>query len=288
MSDTNVNKNHKDRLFRLLFGSEEYKDNTLSLYNALRGTDYTNVDDIEITTMDDSIYMKMKNDVSFLVFSYMELYEHQSSYNPNMPIRGLIYIGGLFDKYIKTHNLDVYSSRKLELPTPRYVVFYNGDKDAPDRETTRLSELFSNPEESCLEMTVDNYNINYGHNKYLLDKCKALKQYAQFVEQIKYNRKNGMSVEDAVCNAVDYCIEHDILKELLLARKSEVILMCITEYNEILHIANEKKLSYTEGENKLAKLMSFLLGQGRNDDAARAAEDEEYRKQMYREAGIID
>ena len=89
-----VNREHKDRLFKIIF---QEKSDLLCLYNAINGTTYDNPDDLTITTMEDVIYISMKNDVSFLVDCRMNLYEHQSTYNPNMPLRGMFY----FSKYSK-------------------------------------------------------------------------------------------------------------------------------------------------------------------------------------------
>lgn len=99
-STTKVNIQYKDRLFRLLFGSEEVRENIISLYNALNDTDYPPEHEFDITTLDDAVYIKMKNDVSLLIDSYLPLWEQQSSYNPNMPLRGLMYFGNLYDAYI--------------------------------------------------------------------------------------------------------------------------------------------------------------------------------------------
>ena len=121
-----VNRKYKDRVFCMLFGNEENKKNILSLYNALNNTNYTNETDIEITTIEDAVYIKMKNDVSFLVDSYLSLWEQQSTFNPNMPIRGLMYYGNLYNSYIEEHSLNIYGSTLVKLPTPQYIVFYNG------------------------------------------------------------------------------------------------------------------------------------------------------------------
>ena len=118
----NVNRKYKDRLFRLRFGSEEYKADILSLYNALNGTSYGNPDDITITTIDDVIYIKMKNDVSLIIDGNLPLWEQQSSINPNMPIRGLMYFGNLYDQYIKVSKLNIYGKKLQRIPTPQYIV----------------------------------------------------------------------------------------------------------------------------------------------------------------------
>lgn len=121
MSDVKINRKYKDRLFRLRFGSEEYKEDMLSLYNALNGTEYSNPDDISITTIDDVIYIKMKNDVSILLDGNMPLWEQQGSINPNMPVRGFMYFGDLYNKYIKTNELNIYGKKLQKIPTPQYI-----------------------------------------------------------------------------------------------------------------------------------------------------------------------
>ena len=126
MSTTNeyisINEKYKDKIFCLLFGREEYKDNILSLYNALNNTNYSNVDDIEIATIEDTIYIRMKNDVSFLIGSYLSLWEQQSTFNPNMPVRGLMYYGNLYNSYIHDRGLNIYGSSLMKIPTPKCKV----------------------------------------------------------------------------------------------------------------------------------------------------------------------
>ncbi|MDY3795845.1 MAG: hypothetical protein SOZ81_03925, partial [Agathobacter sp.] len=115
-----------------MFRDKEY---LLELYNAINRTNYSNSDDLEITTLEDVIFMSMKNDKSFIISSTMNLYEHQSTANPNMPIRGLLYFAQLYDEYIKLHDLDVYGRKLVKLPTPQYIVFYNGKEEIPDDQT---------------------------------------------------------------------------------------------------------------------------------------------------------
>ena len=147
MTETIINREHKDRLFTILFGRSENKAWALDLYNAMNGSHYDNLDDIEVTTMEDTLYMGMKNDASFILNEYMNVYEQQSTYNPNMPIRQLMYSGRLYDKYIKTHHLSIYGKRVLPLPIPKLVVFYNGiDKDIEDEQYLYLADSFSNQE----------------------------------------------------------------------------------------------------------------------------------------------
>ena len=117
------NKKYKDSLFRKIFG--ESKENALSLYNAINGSSYTMDDEFEYTTLEDVVYMKMKDDVSFLVGASLNLYEHQSSYNPNMPLRGFLYFADLYREIIKD-NEKIYSPQLVRIPNPKYIVFYNG------------------------------------------------------------------------------------------------------------------------------------------------------------------
>ena len=115
-----ANREYKDRLFIKIF---ENKEDLLSLYNAVNGSNYQNLEDLEVTTLNNAIYMRMKNDVSFLVDGFMNLYEHQSTYNPNMPLRDCLYMLQLYQNYIDSRNLDLYSSMLLKIPTPWLIVF---------------------------------------------------------------------------------------------------------------------------------------------------------------------
>ena len=120
-----ANRAYKDRLFIKIF---ERKEDLLSLYNAVNGSDYQDPDELEITTLDNAIYMHMKNDISFLIDGYMSLYEHQSTFNPNMPLRDCLYMLQIYQNHIDSQELDLYSSVLLKIPTPRLVVFYNGQE----------------------------------------------------------------------------------------------------------------------------------------------------------------
>ncbi|MDY2912174.1 MAG: hypothetical protein SOT58_09015 [Agathobacter sp.] len=227
-----VNKKYKDRLFCLLFGNEEHKDNILSLYNALCHTTYTNEEDIQIYTIDDVIYIKMKNDVSILLDSFLYLWEQQSTFNPNMPIRGFMYFGKMYDRYITENSLNIYGKTIIKLPTPRYTVLYNGMDEQPSFMQLRLSDSFINPDYSgAFEWTASMVNLNDGKNEDLLNNCRPLKDYMTLINEIRKNSKI-MNFENAVDAAVTYCIEHDVLKTFLLKHRAEVKDVCITEYDE--------------------------------------------------------
>ena len=224
---TKVQRNYKDTVSRMLFREPE---NALSLCNALNGTNYADASQITFNMLDNAIYMGMQNDISFLIMNEVNLYEHQSTYNLNMPLRDLFYVAELLQVYVKDQSL--YSSKLIKLPTPHFVVFYNGVEDKPEKRILRLSEAFEVPtKDPELELKVTILNINPRMNEDLKEKCPVLKQYTQYVEQVRCNSMN-MSLEQAVEEAIEYCIQHNILKEFLSKQKAEVIKMSIFEYDE--------------------------------------------------------
>ena len=140
MRDTNnvaVNRNYKDTVFRMLFSD---KKNLLSLYNAVNGRSYTNPEELEIVTLDNAIYMGMKNDLAFIVDMNLYLYEHQSTYNPNIPLRDLFYISSEYQKLVDKKSL--YVSSIVKIPAPQFIVFYNGTRKADDKQELRLSQMY--------------------------------------------------------------------------------------------------------------------------------------------------
>ena len=262
MQQININRNYK--LFRLAF---QEKGDLLDLYNAVSGRQYTNPEDIIITTLADAIYLGMKNDISFLVSDVLNLYEHQSSFNPNMPVRGLNYFADTYREYIEINGLDIYGEKLIRLPMPQYIVFYNGMKEEPDRVELRLSDAFlcQNPEENgCLECRATMININYGHNEELMDRCKRLKDYAVFVNRIRENERRGMALNEAVELAVNSCINEGILADILKKNRAEVCNLILYEYDEQkqLAIAREgaKKAGREEGR---AQGIAQGIAQGR-------------------------
>ena len=222
-----VRRNHKDLLFVRLFRD---KKALLQLYNALNGTHYEDEQDLTIVTIDDVVYMGLKNDCAFIIGSYLNLYEHQSTFCPNMPIRGLFYLSGIYQGYIAEHGLNMYGSGLLRLPTPQYVVFYNGTEARPEREELRLTSSFES-ENSCLELVVTVYNINQGMNPEIMAQCRTLADYAALIGKIREYQSQGLSLRDAVDAACVYCIEHDILKDFLTKHRNEVTKVLLTEYD---------------------------------------------------------
>ena len=228
-----ISNQYKDRIFRTLFGNPEQKENILSLYNALNGTNYKNTKDLFIETIDDVIYVGMKNDAAFLIDCCLSLYEHQSTLNPNMPLRGFMYFVEMYSRYVTENDFNIYSSKQIKIPAPQYYVFYNGDTNAPDRKVLYLSDAFEAPVRNGeYEWTATMLNINFGHNHQLMEKCAMLKEYSVFVERVKTEVKDSYDLRSAIEKVIDSCIADGILADFLKVQKAEVIEMCITEYNE--------------------------------------------------------
>ena len=246
-------RNYKDSLFRMVFRE---KKELLSLYNAINGTAYDDPEELMVTTIEDVLYMGRKNDISFLIKDVMNLYEHQSSVNPNMPLRGLIYISMLYQGYIEQNNLDIYSSTQLTLPAPKYLVFYNGTKAEPDRQELRLSDSFVKREEQPdLECRAVVLNINYGHNKKLMEACRKLYEYSRFVETIRGYLNTGMKLGAAMDQSIEDCIRSDILKEFLLKHRGEVKQVILTEYNQERHAKTLLEEGRRQGREENARLL---------------------------------
>lgn len=230
-----VNRKYKDRLFRIVFRE---KEDLLDLYNAVNGSDYDNPEELEIMTIEDVIYVHMKNDVAFLLSDLLNLWEHQSTFNPNMPARGLGYFAQLYQQYIEKYGVNLYSSKQKKLPFPQYIVFYNGEKDMPERMELRLSDAFftkggeKRHKQPAVEVVADMININVEKNAALMAQCQKLKEYAQFIDLVRKKLQQADDKEKAMRQAVDECIEKGILAEILYKNKMEVIEVFLTEYDE--------------------------------------------------------
>ena len=226
-----INRTYKDRLFKIIF---EDKKKLLSLYNALTGKNYQNPDELEINTIDDVIYMHLKNDMSFILDDWQNLFEQQSTFNPNQPLRGFFYFADLYK--VKYFGKKIYSTRLLKIPTPQYIVFYNGTANMPDKKELRLSDSFQQPtEQPDIEVVAHMLNINYGHNKELMERCQKLKEYAQFIDIIRHYLKENKqwSNEQAISKAIDDCIQNNILRDILQKERLRVMASILSEFDEV-------------------------------------------------------
>ena len=247
-------REYKDRLFKKIFGdtTEESKRWRLDLYNALNGTSYTDPDKLTLTTIENVIYVTMKNDISFLIGSQMHLYEQQSSYNPNMPLRGLMYFAQLYQMDLSTRGLDLFGSKLVKIPAPCFVVFYNGDRELPDVSEQRLSDAFEPAGRgNDFEWTAKVINIGGKHNEGLLKKCKALYDYCSYVNRVKGNLRAGMPNRDAVGEAVDYAISKNMLDGFFKTQKMEVMNMSLTEFDQEEYDCNRRREGKEEGMEEM-------------------------------------
>lgn len=228
-----VKRKYKDVLFRFVFRD---KKELLQLYNAINETNYDNPEDLTITTMEDVIYVGMKNDLSFIIANDMNLYEHQSTVDENMPLRGFLYFARMYESYIATHNINHHQKTRISLPFPRFIVFYNGEKDIPEVLEMRLSDSFEKKEEKpALECIARFLNINYGHNQALLNSCKRLHDYSYFVDCVRKYLKERLSLKEALECAIDECIQQDILRDVLVKHRTEVEGMFLTTFDKKMY-----------------------------------------------------
>ena len=238
-----VNRIYKDRLYKMIFND---KSELLKLYNAINGTHYDDPAMLTITTLDNAIYMTMENDLSFIIDMRLALYEQQSTVNPNLPLRFLMYITDIYSAYTK--DMNIYGSKKVQIPLPSFVIFYNGVKSQPDRTEFFLSELFHpTTDQPALELKAVMLNINKGHNQELMNACHTLRDYSEYVARIRtYSAE--MPLTDAVEKAITECIRENILRDFLLKNRAEAKAMSIYEYDEEKTLRMFREEGYEDGE----------------------------------------
>ncbi len=307
-------RNYKDTVFKMLFNNKLY---LLELYNAINGTSYTNPDDLEITTLEGETYLKMKNDLSFIIDFELNLFEHQASKCPNIPLRDLYYVAATYKDIIPQEK--TYSSNPVRIPAPRFYMFYNGVSDMEDTVTYRLSELFQRPvEDPSIELVVTCLNVNEGHNKELMEACQTLNGYSKFVSKVRKYREKSITKYDAthstpvklladnsevmkgilaaaINTAIDECIKEDILKSFFIEYREEVTAVAIIEYSAERHIQYEKEESYNSGYStgydtgldsgvkNTTELFSWLKKCNRENDILRAIDDPVFLNQLFEE-----
>lgn len=260
----NFNPKYKDTLFRWIFGKddEKGKQRRLELYNALNNSTYADPDALEVTTLEDVICISMKNDLSFLVDSKMNLFEEQSTLNPNMPLRGLMYFSRLYQVWLTKQDKDLYGRTIVKIPTPKYIVFYIGEPEIADIVKLKLSDAFIVPDSSGeFEWTATMININEGHNNSLGKKCKPLYDYISYIARIRKNMKNGMEKHQAISDAIEWAIQNDLLGGFFAEQKAEVEDVSLTEFDQELFDRNRRREGAEEKAVETAKnLLKMKLG----------------------------
>ena len=264
---------YKDTVFRFLFSDPVH---ALSLYNAINGTDYHDPSLLTFNTLENAIYMNIKNDLSFLLANQVNVYEQQSTPSANMPLRDLFYIADLFQKQFL--NKSIYSSKRVQIPTPHFVVFYNGIAKQPEYIQLKLSDSFDAGQSTqqsttqgipALELKVDVYNINKGMNRELKAKCPVLREYTEYIDTVR-NYTKTMDISSAVEKAVGNCIRQNILREFLLKQKSEVVKMSIYDFDMEQEMRllrqDEREIGREEGrEEGVLSIIRKLIQKGMDE-----------------------
>lgn len=235
------NREYRDSVFVNLLTSN--KNNLLSLCKALDKSIMT--EKIELIKLENILYQGVKNDVSCQIEDRLIiLIEHQSTINENMPLRFLEYIAMLYLAILDAR--DRYAKFLIEIPTPEFYVLYNGDEDYPLEKELFLSDAFIQKSENPqLELVVKVININFEENNKLLEECNILKEYAEFIYQVKINKvKYG---KDGYNKAIRHCIEHNILKDYIISHAKEVEGMLFAEYDYNMDIQVQREESYNAG-----------------------------------------
>ncbi|MDR1759815.1 MAG: Rpn family recombination-promoting nuclease/putative transposase [Fibrobacter sp.] len=256
---TNVNREYKNSVFTLLFGE---KKNLLELYNAINGTNYLENTGIEIITLSNALYMEQINDIAFVLDGKLVvLMEHQSAINENMPLRMLLYMAREYEKL--TNRKDLYRKIQIKVPTPEFIVLYNGDEKYPKYRELKLSDTFKTQEkEPYLELIVRVYNINRGENPEIERRSETLSGYEEFTAEIKKNYQETEDLAESIHLAVRTCIGRNILVNFLETHSSEVENMILTEWNteEAIEVAKEEGFSQGELKGKLEQAREMAKG----------------------------
>ena len=238
----------------------EDKANALDVYNALNGSDYAEPEEVEIVQLEKGVSLSIRNDASFIIDMSISFYEHQSTHNPNMPLRFAIYFMNAIEDWIKQKKKDLFSPNQIRIPTPYFVVFYNGTEKRSEYEEMKLSDAFHHKtDEPQMELICKVYNINPDNNQGLKRKSVVLDGYTYFVEKVRANQKKKMNLEEALDDAIEDCINNHILEDFFRNRKDEV--------KKVTHLdftweAREELIRKEEFEGGLSQGLSQGISQG--------------------------
>ena len=239
---SNGNREYKSDVISMMLQIPEY---ALDVYNAMNDSVYTDPDMIQIMRLENGISLSVRNDASFFISNYLNLYEHQSTYSPNAPLRFLIYLTNLLKKTIRKR--DLYGRKRVQIATPHFAVFYNGTEKRPEKEVLKLSDAFINRTDTPeIELTVTVYNINPDNNTQLLEKSEVLRSYMIFVNRVRENLEHQKKIaqnpseydeaayeedlEKAINEAIDYCVKHHIMEEFFRENRNEVTKSMVLDY----------------------------------------------------------
>lgn len=304
------NREYKSDVFSMLM---QDKERALQLYNAMNGSSYDNPEDVEIVIHDGGISLSVRNDASFIVDARLSIYEHQSTVCPNMPVRSLIYFSVILSDMLSDKKKgtksgkNIYGRRLVKIPTPHFVVFYNGEEEQPEVQELKLSDAFEKPtDEPNLELKCKVYNINDGKNKAIMESCGWLNDYMTFVNKVREYHADGAFDDLAIDieKAIDYCIDNDILKEFLKTYRSEVTKSMQLNYEFDRQLELERADAIEEGLEQgikqgleqgleqgielINQLNQILLSEGKYDELQKASKDKVYQKKLLAEYGLLN
>ena len=268
------NREVKSDVFSMLLEDPVY---ALQTYNALNHSDYQDPGLVEICTMERGISLTVRNDASFFLAMNLNICEHQSTVCPNMPLRELIYVTNLLERYVKDKH--IYGRKLVKLPTPRFAVLYNGAEEQPEKYEMKLSDAFVNLEGPPeLELKCMVYNINRGMNPELLKNCAVLREYAIFVDYIRQFQKEfpELELQQDIKKAIDRCIEEDVLKDFLQERRAEVLKVTQLDFTFDRWLELEREESREEGRQK-----------GREEERANTLREQQVRKQAEEQIRLL-
>jgi len=247
------NREYKDNVFRLLFGDES---KSAELYNAINGTNYTS-NEVIMNTLQNPLFVGLRNDISFTIENkFIILIEHQSSINPNMGLRCLLYIARIYEQLLDKDG--IYRTKPVSIENPEFYVMYNGKEEYSEKTMIKLSDLFKikDGRENNLELIVTVYNVNKGHNKNIMERSRTLDEYAVFIAKVRdYIDNSGLELTEALKKAVTDCIKENILREFLEKNGGDIVSILHREYNfdDALRVRGEEKAE--ERSEEIAKEM---------------------------------
>ncbi len=277
-----INRNYKDSTFKLFFND---KSALLELYNAINKTNYDDPDDLIINTLDNAIFLGMVNDLSFIIDTTLNIYEHQSTNCPNMPLRTLFYASKLLAQIVDEKKL--YSSKIKKIPEPHFIVFYNGLEELPETSIYKLSDMYDNvSEEHDLELIVHIVNINLGMNLSLMESCEKLRGYSIYVSKVR-EFSTKMNNAEAVAHAIDYCIKHNILRDFFQKERKAITMVSLYEYDQAGHMELIREEALEQGIERgistINELNDYLIRENRIDDLRRSTTDPEFQARLLSE-----
>ncbi len=250
---TTENRKHKDSLFVDYFSKDrDWKQHFLSLYNALHGTDLqVETTRLERVNLEQVLYMDYYNDIAVMVNDqFIMMIEHQTTINPNMPLRLLEYVSRIYGNMIDSKSK--FSTQLIPLAKPEFIVFYTGKENIPPETYLHLSDAFKlnhiQNSELTLELVVKVCRINGKEPNQIVSQCSDLEQYVQFLKLIAEAKADGQV--KPLTRAIREAVRHNVLKDYLERKGGEVLSILMTEYDYATDIAVKQEEAYAIGRNE--------------------------------------